>query len=138
MPPLLLDTNIISHLMRDETGALAARLAHARDAGQPVATSIIVECELLFGLARNPSARLRRRYDTVIQSIDILPLTPEVAPHYAQTRAHLVQRGTPIGPNDTFLAAHALALDAVLVTDNEAEFRRVPGLQVENWLRPAD
>ena len=67
-------------------------------------------------------------------TIEVLPLDPTVSAHYAQLRTHLEQCDTPIGPNDTFIAAHALALDCTLVTDNETEFRRVPGLRVENWL----
>ena len=67
----------------------------------------------------------------------MLAIDDAVAPHYARVRHHLERLGTPIGPNDLLIAAHALALDAVLITDNENEFRRVPGLQVENWLRDA-
>lgn len=65
--------------------------------------------------------------------IDVLALESAVATHYAELRTLLEQSGTPIGPNDTLIAAHALALGATLVSGN-AEFARVPGLQVENWL----
>ena len=66
-------------------------------------------------------------------SMPVLPLDDAVPAHYATIRAHLERQGTPIGPNDTLIAAHALALDATLVSAN-AEFARVPGLRVENWL----
>jgi tRNA(fMet)-specific endonuclease VapC len=69
-----------------------------------------------------------------MDSLEILPLGSEVAERYAHIRTALERLGTPIGPNDTLIAAHALALDCTLVTGNEGEFRRVPGLRVENWL----
>lgn len=64
-----------------------------------------------------------------------MPFDAEVAAHYANLRTVLEEAGTPIGPNDTFIAAHALALGATLVTA-DAEFTRVPGLKIENWLQP--
>lgn len=73
---------------------------------------------------------------TLLEGLRVLNLDPEVAQRYGRVRALLEKRGTPIGANDTWIAAHALSLDAVLVTDNEKEFRRVPDLQLENWLRP--
>jgi tRNA(fMet)-specific endonuclease VapC len=96
---------------------------------------VIVACEVRFGAAKSGSRRLAKRLDQLLQEITQLPLEPPVARHYADIRAHLERRGTPIGPNDLFIAAHARALDAVLVTDNEREFSRVPRLSVENWRR---
>ncbi len=132
---LLLDTNIISSLMRDAEGPAALRLIGATDTGQKIMTSVIVQCELEFGLAKRPSARLTQAYGSVMRRIEIAPLDHHAAAHYAQLRQHLEQAGTPIGSNDTLIAAHALALGAIMVTDNETEFRRIPGLAVENWLR---
>ena len=71
-----------------------------------------------------------------MQNLVVLPLDETVGPHYAKLRAQLEQAGTPIGANDTLIAAHALALGATLVTA-DIEFTRVPGLQVENWLQQA-
>ena len=134
---LFLDTNIISHFMRDATGLAAMRVMTAQDTGRKVMTSIVVQCELEFGLSKRPSRRLELAYAEVMQRIDVLPLDTTVVAHYAAIRNALERQGTPIGPNDTLIAAHALSIGAVLVTDNDDEFRRVPGLQVENWLRDA-
>ena len=134
---LFLDTNIISHFMRDATGIAAMRVMTAQDTGRKVMTSIVVQCELEFGLSKRPSRRLELAYAEVMQRIDVLALDTTVVSHYAAIRNALERQGTPIGPNDTLIAAHALSIDAVLVTDNDDEFRRVPGLQVENWLREA-
>ncbi len=132
---LMLDTNIISHMMRDPTGQAAQRaMAHNQaNANRPLYASVMVQCELEYGLTKRPSPRLDVAYQGVMASIDVLPITAEVATHYAQLRTQLEAMGTPIGPNDALIAAHALAMNATLVT-GDAEFLRVPGLQVENWL----
>lgn len=70
----------------------------------------------------------------MLEFVPSKPINHDVVPHYATLCTHLEKTGTSIDPNDTLIAAHALALDCVLVTDNEAEFLRVPGLRVENWL----
>ncbi len=137
----LLDTNIISHMMKTPQGIVAQRVieitqsAAAAQSMVPLCTSVLVQCELLYGIAKNPSARLQSAYAITMQYIPVLALEPLVAQHYSQVRNALEAQGTPIGPNDTLIAAHALALGCTLVTDNEAEFRRVPGLQVVNWLK---
>lgn len=134
----LLDTNIISDMMRNPTGNTARQgTERAREhSACQMATSVIVECELLFGLRRRPSERWQQRYQLVMNSLEVLPLEPSMSETYAQIRAELEALGTPIGPNDTLIAAHALALGARLVTA-DAEFSRVPGLMVENWLQPS-
>ncbi len=135
----LLDTNVISHLMRDPTGPAAKRAfaIEARDESSAMftsvmCTSVIVQCELLFGMARLTSPKWVIQYQRVMSGLEVLPLEPNVATHYAQLRAALERNGTPIGANDSLIAAHALALGATLVTA-DAEFARVPGLRVENW-----
>ena len=131
----LLDTNIISALMKDRTGADTARV-RTRAQRAPdctLVTSVVVQYELLLGLARHGSPRLQAAYDLQMQNLVVLPLDEVVGPHYASLRAHLEQAGTPIGANDTLIAAHALALDATLVTA-DAGFLRVPGLRLENWV----
>lgn len=135
----LLDTNIVSHLMRDERGVVAQRARKAIEDGRVrmMCTSIVVQCELLFGLAKRPSERLRAAYEVEMAKLEVFNLDSTVAPVYADVRAHLERKGTPIGGNDSLIAAHALALEATLVTGNEAEFLRVPGLRVENWLHAA-
>jgi tRNA(fMet)-specific endonuclease VapC len=133
----LLDTNIISALMKDRSGTDTARVRQwgLRTPDCTLVTSVVVQYELLFGLARHGSPRLQAAYEIQMQNLVVLPLDEVVGPQYAKLRAHLEQAGTPIGANDTLIAAHALSLGATLVTA-DAEFVRVPGLQVENWLQP--
>ena len=131
----LLDTNIISALMKDRTGAITAnvRVWAQRLPGCKLVTSVVVQYELLFGLARHGTSRLQTAYDIQMNKLPVLPLDAAVGPHYARLRAHLEKAGTPIGANDTLIAAHALALGATLITA-DAEFCRVPDLALENWL----
>jgi tRNA(fMet)-specific endonuclease VapC len=131
----LLDTNILSDAMRNPGGPAARRIiATARDEdGAQACTSVVVQCELLFGLRRRTHPHWMERYDRLLSTLEVMPLDAAVPPHYAKLRADLEAQGTPIGPNDSLIAAHALALGATLVTA-DAEFARVPGLQVQNWL----
>lgn len=135
----LLDTNVLSDMMRNPRGSANLQLA-TRIAKTPtplrVCTSIVVDCEVLFGLRRKSSPKLDKAYAELLQIVEVMPLDSLVTPHYATLRAQLEQAGTPIGPNDTLIAAHALALGATLVTA-DTEFARVPGLKVENWLQPS-
>ncbi len=135
MSILFLDTNIISDMMRDLQGPAAThamQASHSRGS-DALYTSVVVQCELEYGLRRKPNPRLQAAYATVMDTIEVLPLDATLVTHYAQLRTQLESTGTPIGPNDTLIAAHALALDATLVS-GDAEFNRVPGLRVENWL----
>lgn len=129
----LLDTNIVSDLMRNAKGNSAARVAQVGE--NNVFTSIIVACELRYGVAKKKSLELSRRLQSVLSAIEVANFEPPADIAYAQHRAKLESSGTPIGANDLLIAAHALALGATLVTDNEREFSRIPGLKVENWLR---
>jgi tRNA(fMet)-specific endonuclease VapC len=129
----VLDTNIISNLVRDPGGQAAARLATVGD--ESVATSVIVAGELRYGCLKKGSARLTDRVEAVLREIEILSLEPGISAHYGEIRRDLEARGLPIGLNDLWIAAQARSADAVLVTDDEAEFRRVKGLMVENWLQ---
>lgn len=133
----LLDTNIISALMKDRSGRDTANVRKwvLRSLDCTLVTSIVVQYELLFGLARHGTPRLQAAYEIQMENLLVLPLDEAVGPHYARLRTHLERAGTPIGANDTLIAAHALALGATLVTA-DAEFSRVPGLKVENWLQP--
>ena len=134
-PLYLLDTNIISHMMVNADGAVGKR-AQQLLLSQPerqLCTSVIVQCELVYGLAKRPSKRLQQAYEFQIDGLLVLPLDTQVTTYYALLRAELDRIGQSIGPNDTFIAAHALAIGAVLVTA-DSDFRRVPALRVENWL----
>ena len=99
-----------------------------------VATSIIVAAEMRFGVENRASERLRQSVDAVLEAISVFPFASPADVEYAKLRAHLVRTGERIGPNDALIAAHALALGAILVTANVSEFQRVPGLKIENWL----
>jgi tRNA(fMet)-specific endonuclease VapC len=133
----MLDTNIISGLMRDPAGQIARqltqRLLHVE--GARIATSVIVDCELRFGLAKNPLPRFLNAYQVTMAAIDVLSFEHVAVQRYANLRNYLESQGTPIGPNDMLIAAHALSVGCTLVTDNEVAFCRIPGLRVENWLR---
>ena len=125
----LLDTNIISDLMRSPAGAVGRRIAEVGE--DSICTSIIVAAELRYGAAKSASKAL---VELILSAIDTLPLEPPADRHYAVIRQALSQQGALIGPNDLLIAAHALALELTVVTANEREFGRVPGLKVENWL----
>jgi tRNA(fMet)-specific endonuclease VapC len=133
MPLYLLDTNIISDLMYDPRQGRAAKRARLI-AEADIVTSTVVVGELQFGVERKGSEKLRARMHAIVNTVEVLPLTERCAEHYGKLRAELERRGTMIGPNDLWIASHALAEQCVLVTDNDGEFRRVPGLVVENWL----
>ncbi len=128
----LLDTNILSDLLRNPSGRVAQRVASSGVA--TICTSIIVACELRFGAAKKGSTRLSERIESLLESLEVFPLDKESDRRYAEIRLHLDQRGRPIGPNDLLIAAHTLALDLILVTANVEEFSRVPDLRLENWL----
>lgn len=132
MPLYLLDTNIVSDALRNTRGVCASRIGMT-DA-EALCTSIVVAAELRFGVAKKGSAELARRVEHALGSLRVLPLDGEADRHYGRLRADLERDGRPIGANDMLIAAHALAIDAVLVTDNVFEFSRVPGLRYENWL----
>ena len=129
-----LDTNIVSELLRAPVGRLAQKLARVGEIN--VAVSIIVAGELRFGATRKANATLAAQIDGFLQSVDVMPLDVPADRAYGELRAALERAGTPIGANDLLIAAQALAGDMTVVTDNEREFSRVPGLKVENWLRP--
>ena len=129
----LLDTNIVSDLVRAPQGRAANRVRAVGDAG--VCTSIIVAAELRYGAAKKASARLSAQVEKVLRALPILILEPPIDATYARLRVALERDGRPIGGNDLLIAAHAVTLGHTLVTDNEREFSRVEGLQCENWLR---
>ncbi len=130
----LLDTNVLSQLVRDPRGEVARRLSQQLEAA--AFTSVVVACELGYGARKRGSAALSGRVAQSLASLDVAALDPMVDEVYASIRAELEAPGTPIGANDLLIAAHAISLDATLVTDHTAEFRRVPNLRIENWQRP--
>ena len=128
----LLDTNILFDLIKNPQSKAAKRAA-----AKPIAalcTSVIVAAELRYGCEKKGVATLTARVDELLNHIEVVALLPEVDREYGRIRVALERIGKPIGGNDLFIAAHAIALDAVLVTANVDEFKRVKGLKVENWL----
>jgi len=131
----LLDTNILSDLLKNPGGLATQRVALRGEA--TICTSIVVACELRYGAAKKGSDLLSGRVEDLLEGLEVLPLDKESDRRYAEIRLYLERRGQPIGPNDLLIAAHALALDLTLVTANAEEFSRVPGLRLENWLEPS-
>lgn len=132
----LLDTNILSDLVRNPGGAVAEQIARVGE--DSVCTSIVVAAELRYGAAKSGSKKLAERVDLILSALEIPPLDIPSDREYAALRHTLTRQGTPIGPNDLLIAAHALAHSLTVVTGNIREFLRVPGLKVENWLEPPD
>ena len=128
----LLDTNIISELVRNPHGHLKDQIALVGE--EAVCTSIIVSSELRFGAERKGSKRLHSQLESILSTIEILPFQEPADRQYAILRCHLENAGTPIGPNDMLIAAQAISLGLILVTVNFKEFSQVPGLAVENWI----
>lgn len=132
LPRYLLDTNILSDLVRHPQGRVAQKIAALGEAA--VCTSIIVAAELRFGAAKRNAPRLTSQVDAILAAMEVIPLDSPSDRTYAQLRLSLEQCGQPIGPNDMLIAAQALASECVLVTANVDEFARVAELTVENWL----
>jgi len=128
----LLDTNILSDLVRQPQGVIARRIAEAGE--ETICTSIIVAAELRFGAEKSGSAKLADQVNLILSAIEILSLESPADREYARLRQYLARRGTLIGPNDMLIAAQALSEGLTVVTANTGEFARVPGLGVENWL----
>ena len=129
----LLDTNILSDVIKNPQNIVAKRIATMNN--NEILTSIIVASELRYGAAKKGSIPLTERVNTILTYLTVMPLDIDADYHYGQLRMQLEARGEVIGANDLLIAAHALAIDAVLVTDNTKEFERIHGLKVENWLR---
>jgi tRNA(fMet)-specific endonuclease VapC len=128
----MLDTNIISDLVRNPQGRAARQIAKVGE--HNICTSIIVAAELRYGCARNGSQRLTKAVEDLLGEISVLPFDVPADSEYGGIRSALEAAGKPIGGNDLLIAAHACATGATFVTNNTAEFKRVRGLKVENWL----
>ena len=126
----LMDTNILSDLVRNPQGPVAVQITRAGE--ETVCTSIIAAAELRYVAIKSNSAKLAERIDLILSALEILPLETPADPQYASLRHHLTRQGTPIGPNDLLIAA--LTNDLAVITANTGEFSRLPGLKVENWL----
>ncbi len=132
MTRYMLDTNIISDLIRNPQGKAAKRIASAGE--DAICTSIIVAAELRYGCAKSGSKRLLKAVESVLGEITVLPFELPADAEYGRIRSELEAAGEPIGGNDLLIAAHARATRTTIVTANTDEFKRVRGLIVENWL----
>lgn len=129
----LLDTNVVSDLVRNPRGKVAE---HIRKVGEAqVCTSIVVAAELRYGAERKASPRLSSQLEAVLAALEVLPLEKSADIAYGRLRTSLERAGTPIGADDLLIAAQGLALGYTVVTDNQKEFARVQNLRCENWLR---
>jgi tRNA(fMet)-specific endonuclease VapC len=128
----LLDTNIISDIIRNPTGLAAGRIEQTDP--KDICTSIIVAAELRYGCAKKGSAKLLAKVEAMLETIPVLPLDVPADSEYGGIRSELEAEGQMIGLNDLLIGAHAHALGLTLVTDNIREFNRIRGLSVENWL----
>jgi len=129
----LLDTNIVSDLVRNPQGNAAQKIRRVGE--QRVCTSIIVASELRYGAAKRQSPRLTAQLEAVLSALEVVPFEAPADTTYGTLRARLEKAGRPISGNDLLIAAQVLALGYTIVSDNEREFGRIPGLAHENWLR---
>ena len=131
----LLDTSIVSDLVRNPRGRVAQRIREVGEA--QVCTSIIVAAELRYGATKRGSRRLSAQLEAVLAALDVLPFEAPADTTYGVLRARLERSGRPIGGNDLLIAAQVVALGYAIVTDHEREFARIDDLPCENWLRQA-
>lgn len=129
----LLDTNILSDLLRNPEGTVARRIRKVGESN--ICTSIIVAAELRYGVAKKASPALAAAVEALLGAIDVLPFEAPADKKYGLIRARLEKSGLVIGANDLLIASHAVALGYRVITDNDNEFDRVENLQHENWLR---
>ena len=129
----LLDTNIVSDLVRNPKGKVAQHIGKVGEAR--VCTSIIVAAELRYGAAKKGSPRLSSQLEAVLGALEVLPFETPADRAYGSLRTRLELACRPIGANDLLIAAQTIALDYIIVTDNEKEFACVADLRLENWLR---
>jgi tRNA(fMet)-specific endonuclease VapC len=131
MPLYMLDTNTVSLALR---GRAPRAVGYLRDTERAdVVISVVTAMELRFGLAKNPSTRARDVVEQFLDTVTVLPIDRGIERSYGEIRAALEKSGHPIGSLDTIIAAHALTVRAVLVTNNTREFRRVRALRCEDW-----
>ena len=128
---LTLDTNICSYILRRHPANMIERFA-ALERSQ-VWLSAIVAAELRFGASKLASMRFSAAVESWLAGFDVRPWPVEASHHYAQIRAALERAGKPVGGMAMLIAAHALAEDSAIITNNAREFHRVPGLAVQEW-----
>ena len=136
MPSYLLDTNICIYIAKRKPPEVLRRFESLK-AGD-LAISVVTYGELIFGAERSTQRQASMSIiGRLVEAVPVLTMTIDAAQHYGAIRAALASGGVAIGNNDLWIAAHARAAGLTLVTNNEAEFRRVPDLRVENWVAAA-
>jgi tRNA(fMet)-specific endonuclease VapC len=135
----LLDTNILIYLAKQRAPSIARRLDAMADDDQ-LCMSFITWAELLKGAERSTrKAEVLGKLELLARQVPVVyPVDAGICRHYAEQSTRLKDAGTPIGANDLWIACHALALDAVLVSHNVREFRRISGLRLEDWTEDGD
>lgn len=129
----LLGTNTASYVIKGNFPQVRRRLLRVPIAD--ISLSVITEAELRFGVARKPEAmRLNEGVESFLLHVNVLPWDSEAAKQYARLRSALERSGAPMGNLDIMIAAHALSIQAVLVT-NDHVFRRVKNLKIEDWTK---
>ncbi|OIQ79444.1 tRNA(fMet)-specific endonuclease VapC [mine drainage metagenome] len=132
MKRYMLDTNTVSHILKQHPVVTRQVIAKPMTS---LCISAITEGELLFGLAKRPEARnLHQVVNEFLRRMDVLPWDSATAGDYGSMRAELARKGTPLGSLDMLIAAHAISVDAVLVTSDQA-FQQVADLAVEDWTK---
>jgi tRNA(fMet)-specific endonuclease VapC len=130
---VLLDTDTCIYALKGNAGVLERLLSRSP---ADVAVSVITEAELRTGAAKSSSpVKTSRLLENFLRPLAVVDFNSVDANTYAQLRAKLERAGTPIGPLDTLIASQAVSRKLILVTNNEREFGRVPGLRLENWSR---
>ena len=127
----MLDTNICIYIINARPPAVLERFRRERLGS--IVISSVTAAELAFGVAKSGSARNREALEMFLAPLEVLPFDASAIWHYGDLRAALERRGEPIGALDTMIAAHAMASNTILVTNNTREFARVAGLRLENW-----
>ena len=130
----LLDTNICIYIRRKRPPALQERFEKLEPGD--VGISVVTYGELAYGAAKSTEPeRATAALERLTQLLQVLPTPEDAGRIYGTIRAALAVKGSPIGPNDLWIAAHAMAAGLILVTNNEREFKRVKGLKLENWAK---
>jgi len=132
-PRYLLDTNICIYIQRQKPIEVLTRFEKLKPGD--AAISVVTWGELLYGAEKSRERKkILHLLEEFISLIPVLPMPENAGKTYGGIRALLESKGTPIGNNDLWIAAHAKAAPFILVTNNEREFQRVPGLKVQNWV----
>ena len=136
MVTYMLDTNICIYVINARPPTVLARFRQERLGS--IGVSSVTAAELAFGVAKSGSTRNREALEMFLAPLEVMPFDASAIWHYGELRAGLERRGQPIGALDTMIAAHALASNIILVTNNTREFARVPGLRLKNWADNSD